>query len=1118
MRFHPDEPFDHNRGQRAVWEKLKVALAELEGHAYYRYPFYRYEIDVLLVLRDHGVIALEVKGCDIRNIASIAGNAWTMDDWYTPTEAPGAQADLQAFALRDLLATRPELTGVRVHPRVVLPFVARADWVDRGFDLPAMQIVWTADELDGNAIRAWLDTLPGVGRLDDEVWHILCGLFHSPAPASSGDGRLRVLEYDGRPLDAAQIREAIPEISDDDISWAYLVATGALERLRGADFQSPLQLVDRNDAPRAQPVLVFHKVLRHWVRERTLRRYEERTLLVRVMRDIAASDETRRRMLEHDVLAWRDVLVRLDEEGIDLEDGVPGAISERLVRASLGPFLRELQRLFRARVGHTGAGGSFEYVARRFLARGFRPPQVVVLEGFTRLTELQRFFVHCCVERGALVVVIRPYRATQERGFQAVQAAWKGVHDDPEVHYVSTSIPTTTQLRWLQASLFSDAAVLVRPPRDGTIVVEAASHPNQEAAAAVRRVLEALEKGVDASEIVVVTRDTGRYLPLILEEAELQGCAGYFHIPPRILLLTPVGRFALGLFSAWNDGLNLEAKLFESFLASGLLGAEAQETVPAFRRVRAQLFECCRNREDWTQALAALRRLTRSLPKNSRLPAAGIPPDAVDLWEAVVARIDTMCRHLAEGGERSLADHVSVLLEEFARLDTSQVREAERAILVQISDALREVGHDPAFKLSSVEFGEILVGLAQARDAEEVGEDPTRVAVVSFESLDGVRKQWVLALGLDDTRVPRSPPSLWPMEDGPLAVHVAHERYQFLAMLRSASDRIVLSWSRTDGTERQRPSMYVDDVVALLKLEVVHPSYNLQSAPVPPVSSAPRPPYNVQSAPVPPVPIFARRDRYDLEEIAVFRLCPHRYRLELLDGTAGQVGSPFQLVFAVEGRWLEFMLSWLAKRGGTCPSSDDALEAWFLNAMQATEEAVWWEFPALRPFDQQGVKQSLHSTVTALARDMGTGGEYPVSIERRSGRLCVTVHVNGRSVRVEATLPFVFLRGMYRYPLLYSNIGLRWIQFGKRPAGDAAGTVVDGVKVLAHQYSAVKWWWDSIRELHYDDVNSPQANLTSLLGVLEQCITDIECGYFPKHVADHCMWCPAKDTCLGRAS
>ena len=1109
MEFHPDEPFDYNLGQRAVWEKLKVALAGLEGHAYYRYPifqdggFFRYEIDLLLVLRDHGVIALEVKGCEIRNIASIAGNAWTMDDWYTPTEAPGAQVDLQAFALRDLLTTRTELSCVQVHPRVVLPFVARADWVDCGFDLPAMQIVWTADELRGDAVRAWLGTLPGQGRLDAGVWAVLCGLFQSPAPQASGDGRLRILEYDGHPLDTAQIREAIPEISDNDTSWGYLVATGALEGLRRANFQPPLQLVDRNDAPKAQPVLVFHKVLRHWARERSLRRYEERTLLMRVMRDIAASDETRRRMLEHDVLAWRDVLVRLDEEGIDLQDGVPNAFGGRLVRASLGPFLRELQGRYRARIGHTGAGGSFEYVVRRFLARGFRPPRVVVLEGFTRLTGLQQFFVHCCLERGALVVVIRPFRAAQERGFEAVRAVWRGVCDESDVQSLSTGVPSTTQLRWLQASLFSDAAVPARPPHDGAVLVEAASHPNQEVAAAVRRVVEALEEGVEASEIVVVTRDPGTYVPLILEEAELLGCASYFHIPPRILLLTPVGRFALGLYAAWSDGLHLEASLFESFLASGLLGAAAQETVPEFHRVRVQLFEECTRRDDWTLALATLRRLTRALPDDSRFPAAGVSPDAVDLWEAVVARLDAMCRQLAEGGERSLADHVHVLLDELSRLDTSQVRAAERAILVQIGDALKEVGHDPAIKLSSDEFGAVLVGLAQARDAEETDDDPKRVSVVVSESLDGVRKRRVLALGLDDTRVPRSPPSSWPLEDGPLADHVAQERYQFLAMLRSASERVVLSWSRTDGTERQRPSMYVDDVVALLKLDVVRPPSHMQPAPVSPVLAA---------------PISARRDRYDLEEIAVFRLCPHRYRLELLDKTAGKIGSSFHLAFAVAGRWLELMLSWLADGGGTRPSDKDQLETWLLSAMQATEEGVWREFPALRPFDQQGVEQSLRSTVTMLATDMGASGDYPVSIERRSELLDVTVQVDGRPVSVEATLPFVYRRGRYRYPLLYPHIGQRWLFFGKRPDDDANGPVLEGVQVLAHQYSAVRWWWDGIKHLHYDDVDAPQADLTDLRGVLKQSITDIERGQFPKHAGDHCVWCPAKDTCLGRTS
>ncbi|TNE90389.1 MAG: hypothetical protein EP330_08720 [Deltaproteobacteria bacterium] len=1107
MEFHPEEPFDHNLGQRVVWERLKEALAGLEGHAYYRFPvfqdgaFYRYEVDVLLVLRDYGVIALEVKGCKIENISSIAGSAWTMRDWYQDTEAPGAQVDEQAFALRDLLANRSELSAVRVHSRVVVPLVARVDWVRKGFELPSTRNVWTVEDLENHALRGWLNTLPGRGRFGDDVWGTLCGLFQSSAPASPGNGGLRVIEYDGQPLDPGWIRELIPELCDDQVSWAYIVANGALERTRGAEFPSPLQMVAPNDAPRTQPVLVFHKVLRHWVRERTLRRYEERTLLLRVMRDIAEGDVTWRRVLEHDVLAWRDVLVRLDEEGVDLGDGVPEKFAGRLVRASLGPFLRELQQGYRKAVRATGAGGSFEHVARQFVANEFRPPQVVVLEGFTRLTALQHFFAQRCVELGASVVVVRPYRSDQARGFQAVRDVWKGVHDGADVVSVSTLLPRRTQLRWLQASLFSDSIVPRRPSRDGSVVVEPASHPNQEVASCVTRVLDAIEGGVEASEIVVATRDLDTYLPLLLEEAELQGCVEYFHLPARILLLTPVGRFALGLYSVWEGGLNLHASELESFLASGLLGVAAQETVATFRRAKVQVFESCRRRDEWTQAFATLRRQATSLPANSRLPAAGVPVEAIDLWEAVVARIDTMCRHLADGGDRSLAAHVHVLLDQLARLDTAKIREAERAVLAQIGDALREVGHDPAIRLSSSEFGEVLVGLAQAREAEEPDVGPNRVSVVGFESVDGVSKRFVLALGLDDSRVPRSPSDSWPLEADDLAEHVSQERYQFLALVRSASERLVLSWSLTDGREQQQPSMYLDDVTELLGWDSTPAFHRLAAGATPELS---------------PMEVLSQRAVYDLEEIAAFRLCPHRYRMELLDRTAGQVASSFQLAQVVAGRWLEAMLDWIVDRGETCPCGDqDALESWLLRAMQVTEDDVWYEFPALRAFDRQSVEQALRGTVSFLAQNMSDDRNFMVSIERESVKLVAAIQVAGRAVQVEADLPFAFVRGIHRFPLHYPHIGQRWLRFGKRPADDQDLVEVDGVLVLPSQYDAVAWWWEGIKALHYEHVNAPWADLTDLRRDLKASIADIERGRFPKHVGAHCTWCPVYDTCLG---
>jgi hypothetical protein len=57
MEFHPYEPFDQNKAQKAVWDKLKSAFKDEEGVAFYRYPIFHRngnlhrEPDILLVHR-----------------------------------------------------------------------------------------------------------------------------------------------------------------------------------------------------------------------------------------------------------------------------------------------------------------------------------------------------------------------------------------------------------------------------------------------------------------------------------------------------------------------------------------------------------------------------------------------------------------------------------------------------------------------------------------------------------------------------------------------------------------------------------------------------------------------------------------------------------------------------------------------------------------------------------------------------------------------------------------------------------------------------------------------------------------------------------------------------------
>ena len=72
-------------------------------------------------------------------------------------------------------------------------------------------------------------------------------------------------------------------------------------------------------------------------------------------------------------------------------------------------------------------------------------------------------------------------------------------------------------------------------------------------------------------------------------------------IEPRLLLLTPLGRFALALYELNRPGkLEITPDRFETMIASGWLGAAVQQTLHNLVAVRPQVFDHCETAADWT--------------------------------------------------------------------------------------------------------------------------------------------------------------------------------------------------------------------------------------------------------------------------------------------------------------------------------------------------------------------------------------------------------------------------------------------------------------------------------------------------------------------------------------
>lgn len=1132
MQFHPEEPFDRNKGQHAVWKALKAALDGFEGRAYYRLPiyssggFYRREIDVLVLLRDFGVFPLEVKGCSIGNIDAIDGNAWTMADWFRTTEAPCAQVDEQKFALLELLK-RGGLTDVPCAERVVLPFVTSAAWANAGYaNLASTQIVWTKEDLTPARMRAWLNSVPGRRRLSGKQWTRLESLFGADAsqpspgasaplpsaPLSNATGSLHFLEFDGDPLSNAQLQGLIPELRDEHVSYSYIVATGALERVRSEMFHPDLQMVEPDDAEEAKPVLVFHKVLRHFVRQPNLRRFEERTLLLRAVREVA-KDPTRRALLERDALAWREALVELDGAGFDLSRKIPQEVKDRLVREDLGDMLRDLQMGFREQMRRHGPERNFEWVGREFLDTVFRPTELVVLEGFSRFTPLQEHFLRRCIALGAHVVVVRPHRVDQQHGFEAIQAAHATATTGHKyvIQAAATAFSSSGDLRWLQQNLFAEAPTPPDAERDDSVVLEAWTHRNREVESAVNRVQMVMAEGCQAHDMAIVVRDPETYVPLILEEAELQGRPDLFRIPPRLLLLTPVGRFALGLYDVWDNGLHLEADVFETFLASGLLGARVQETADAFRGVKEQLFARCITRDEWNHRFADLHRLRQSLLPKSRIPAAGIAPEVVTLWKDVVDQLVGICGRLAQSESRPVGTHIRILLDELSKLDSAGMRQAEKHVIGQIRDVLTESTESASIELTPIEFGKVLLGMSQEREEFE-SEDSRRVSVVGAESLDGTRKRFVIALGVDDARVPRPPNESWPLADTDFEGHLQQERYLFLAMIRAASERIILSYAQTDGREERFSSMYLDEVAGSLGgINILGPRGSADAT----VASA-----------EPSRPLGrARRKSYDLSELARFRLCPYRYKLERIDPTSCRYVSAFQLTFAAQGHWLGHALDWLANQGSTTASEPETAKEWFDNAFKRAQDSNLQDFPALRVANHAAIMQGMLQTRDYLVSHIVDKG-YCAAI-KRTPLQPLQVVVDGRPVTIATSVRHGLRLGSHLYPLLAEALSLEWLIHGTKPTDadedGCAMEIVEGVNVNSHQYDVVKFWRSTLKTIYFSQYGTGEPfltkNRTKLVEVrrdLAELIRTIEQGVYPKNPGDHCTYCPAFTTCLGK--
>jgi hypothetical protein len=1158
MRFVPENLPDENLGEVEVWEQLKKTFRDEDGVAYHRFPIYRtgglygHEADIVLIFRDVGIFVVEVKGCRANNIERIEGHHWHMRNWTQELETPVKQARDQMFALKDWI---DELSGLqnelRFYHVVALPFVDRAEWNERGFNQASIEeAVLLADDLSPTALREWIQTALGSDSqsLTDHQWAMVNEHIGHTPDSTIDSQEPSLYFYEERVPDAETVQGLM---EGEAPNYTYVTATTALEGRRWRDgFRPSHQIEEDEDGPK--PQFTFPKMMRHLMGASLFTRVDERVLLWKAAREIAASDPDKERRLKHDVFAWRDAISWLEERGYDLsEDDLPEELAEQIVHPEVRDLLEELQAAYRQKQEEKNPSKSvFEVEAHRFLNEEFRPTEYVILEGFSHFTPLQKEFIDRCAETGAKVILIFPYRKEQDRAFQAIQSTFEdyGGKEKGNLYRLETSDfdDSRTDLHHVRRNLFADdPEILDSSERDGSVSVTAYDHVNTEAATTVAQAIEYVDEGdLSPNDVAIVTRDRPEVVPLLLEEAERQNRPDLFHIRPRELLLTPVGRFALTLYKVWDDEgegrLDMNPDQFEALIASGWLGASTQATARDFEKVKAQIFDRCSALSEWKTNLDRLEALSNSLPETSRQPAASADGNDVLKWRRALSTIETICRNLFEGDEEhTVGQHIQRLLDELTRISEREFFERERKVIERIRDELLEVQDSDSIEMETTEFGDVLNSLVREREQSEGEgeENPERITVTGPFGIDRAEKEVVFMIGMSGGRMPGTPASEWPVYRFNRDDHYDQQRYLFLSGVRAAQRRLHVSYAKVADARKKQPSPFVRDVAKILGREEFNTDVRVDAGP----AETDKEMRDLGEA---------QRNQYTLDEIAHFALCPHRYKMERISDDARRYEPMWQIRFLAQGHWIHKVLE-CARHQEESLRGEDEIEDYLMSLMDHVEEEVKADFPGLRDLDWRSVQYHTRRSLCNFPwQDYDTTFHVADDVLSETQDFDFEVIDGNRRYEVEVSIPHAVLKEKYPWPFLDADTNREWLIPAQEPEREdsdeewleiirSAGeenTIgiyrrsVQGVPVFASKYDAVQWWswakeaaffrvtteeqdgtfaekWqESFRRLAVNQDGRPH---------ITQIVEAMEAGRYPKNPGDHCHFCPLKSECMG---
>lgn len=936
------------------------------------------------------------------------------------------------------------------------------------------------------------------------------GNLPSPLPAEPAARELPVirLTYPGTPLTDAEIREFCKPFWGN--GHLYVTATSAIADERR-------QLAHSTQAkPNEGSAVRFDLLLRHLMTGPVLSPSHQRVFLQRGIRAAEKIPEVAERLL-HDVPAWLEALNELEARGEDVTAGVRPELMEELTSPVLGPVLVALQKA--CRDARKDAPPPFEEAARRFLDNEFQPPPLVVMEGFTYLVPLQSHFVRRCLGNGSRVVFIHPQNSAQPDAFAIMERTYSAYSGQTVRAELATAFDSPPDLGLLQAGLFAETSVT--PVNDGSVTIRAFTHRHREIAACLERIRDHLATpGPDgelppAGSVAIVSRNSGEFLTIIQEEARRLGLQDRLRIEPRLLLLTPLGRFALTLYELSPGGiLEVSPDQFETMIASGWLGSKVQRTVESFAAVRAQMFDRCRTPTEWKASFARL--VISNEPDLARLPGSAVPIGDRESWQTAFAQVETLHQRLFDGTTKSVTGHIKRLQEELARLNPDDLRQDERALVQRIIEALEEVVGSDAVQLDDREMGDLMSGMARGEPAPDDAPDRSKVWVASPESVDCSPRDVVFYLGLDSSRVPRPAVMPWPFFNLDPDLDADRERYLFLAVTRAAKKELHLSYSRQGEDEVYEPSPYLLRAARLLGRED-----DLKSPePDPPATPSSRMPLPVLGGKV---------DELLLYDVAVFGLCPYRFRLERFDSSARRFREKFQLRFVALGVWMDRTFEGLVGKG---PFKDPvSFQRALHESARHARGNVAGLFPAFQPeasasMDWESIRRQLHSAfeqVVDWLNEPNNNGKtkigFGVTIERAPAGTDFSVNVGDRSVVVGTGLRHVVRAGLFPYAMPNALTFQHWLLPAYRnDSGDVGDSdPIDGIEIFPGLRQAVIWWTAGIRAslAKNSDRDDIRQSYRRYQADIAERVQTIEAGKFPKHPGDHCELCPVRHTCLG---